>query len=450
MHGPDQPACGYLVGAAVQVSLAGLRSGATALASKLHGCAAMMPTKLLRSWFVLLPLSAACALPAENFPTSSGPVIVHGIHPAMDTSAMAPTRVLVHTPAGELKLDTIVDPSGAVTVTVDAGDSVTALTSRRLVTPSLVTIAGVEPGDELTPRVSELPITNAGRVVVAVPEHAAADHLAVVLDRGCGDAGDAAAGDVAVVLAAPCAAPGRALALAYGGGQLVGYAVSPVAQLVDGARVAIPGPYVAPGRVGTRIVGTLDGATTVRAGIQWRGVDRSVPLDQQAADVGSGTATLAAPELAFDHLRYVHAADGVRRGTFVIDGRSGPPGDETVDLGVDALPLFDDSSCGPELSWRIGSAADADVVLVHGALAVGDATWPWKLFAPPTAASMAIPTLPADLPQVPLVCTAYWLFDASSLAAGRDARESIDLVAVPARLFDDQVRVRYSVLTAAR
>ncbi|HUQ00991.1 MAG TPA: hypothetical protein VM261_00790 [Kofleriaceae bacterium] len=301
-----------------------------------------------------------------------------------------PTAIVFHADAtGALRATETTGPDGLVELTVTAGDSVTV--RQGPLGGNLVTVAGVEPGDELW--FGPPAFVQAGQMVVTVPPHPDGGEYEI---RGpCIVPDSNPSTDVVVRWYPGCPDTRTVIAVALGVG-------------ANGEDAYFTAPLTVAGGGTDTITGTWSGPVDVSLTLQ------NVPTD---AVVNIGGALMSG--------EYTTTYDGFERGTqlqtiawqrpatlndgtlfsivFAEEGRFEvlkllPPGTATIDL-TQRVPTITDVSTSSGIAWTVSAADPIDAFVLYTAEvgSKGQALSSWTFILPPEARSLVRPQIPDPL-----------------------------------------------------
>lgn len=319
----------------------------------------------------------------------SGNVVVHVRRFQFD-GLPDPTAIVFHADAtGALRATETTGPDGLVELTVTAGDSVTV--RQGPLGGNLVTVAGVEPGDELW--FGPPAFVQAGQMVVTVPPHPDGGEYEI---RGpCIVPDSNPSTDVVVRWYPGCPDTRTVIAVALGVG-------------ANGEDAYFTAPLTVAGGGTDTITGTWSGPVDVSLTLQ------NVPTD---AVVNIGGALMSG--------EYTTTYDGFERGTqlqtiawqrpatlndgtlfsivFAEEGRFEvlkllPPGTATIDL-TQRVPTITDVSTSSGIAWTVSAADPIDAFVLYTAEvgSKGQALSSWTFILPPEARSLVRPQIPDPL-----------------------------------------------------
>lgn len=322
--------------------------------------------------------------------------------------------VLFHDAEGRLRARAVTDPDGRATATVRSGAMATAYRFQpgTLDSHVLATVAGLEPGDEVPVRVwmaGKVPSGTASATVAGSVGGANDYHLDLGCSSGRADAADA---PIPFSLYADCPSSGRAIAVAFGGGARLAYALAGPAPLADGVTL---GPWRTDfGVLEVNVAGAPAGATSIGGVLEYQ----EGPTRFQQIGVGGAVSnccgqspsfTLATmPDAANEAFVSVQASGpgfGGWFGGYV--SRLGPLPASPYAVDLATLPARPEALvlAGPRarrvLSWALAAApagaVTADATVLDVSTDHPGSLYSWTAIVPPGATRFTFPELPADL-----------------------------------------------------
>lgn len=367
----------------------------------------------------------AAAVDAAADAPATATVTVRVLSRAADGQPDPSATVFFVDPDGTIAATASPDAAGLVTRTLAAGGSVTVGWADRPV--DLTTIVGVEDGDEL--RFGSADVVADQAINVTMPVQAGADVYWV--HGPCIQTNARSLPDIDVSFSRPCG-PTRALLAESRTTAGRWFIVTPDVTPADGGRVDVTGTWAAAATAALELTGIPIGASRVRVAREVNAGGRRAhrALEINPAITGASvTAALAAPP-GFGDTATIEVEYQLASGAGYLDRFYRPALTETQ--AIDATPTLPSVTVTDEpgggARWAFAGGGDVDAVLVDF-YNDSDESSVWRVIAPPGAATLTRPVLPAPFADITWIRGTLVILDRTTIADyAAFRRDAADLV----------------------